>query len=429
MRSPAEMDIIVIDITNRCFLACSNCTRAVAHQTSKREMTPEQLRVALRSLTGWWRPGKVVGLIGGEPTLHSQFSEMCKVFREEWNPGADTSHGRAPIADFNEFAEQRLYDRSNGRGLWTSFGPKFLDHYEAVMDTFSHWNPNDHTAGGKHQTGLVDAKEMCEALGIDWKDWPSYRDACWVQNTWSGSVTPKGAYFCEHAGTLDLLYNDGKAAWPIEDGWWKRTPDQFGDQIHLCEWCSLCLPGPGQVDNLDRDIIGNAHRVRLQQVGSPAVRGGRYESFDAARHLERREVTTKDSYTAGARVSAENRSMFPKKLSAVVVCVGRGEHLRQTLGHNARQVDELVVVTAAGCQAGTLAVLEDITSTAANVGFISRDGDTGRVPGPSTRARCSTRGWRRLNERLGAAGLGCADRRGRVTCPTGCGSLRLTATP
>src|SRR6185436_15275790 len=267
MRSPADMDILVVDITNRCFLRCSNCTRAIAHQTSTREMTPEQLRDALRSLKGWWAPGKVVGLIGGEPTLHSQFEAMCQVFRDEWNPGVDTRHGREPIADFDQFATQRLFDRTNGRGLWTSFGPRFIDHYETVMDTFSHWNPNDHSAGGVHQTGLVDAKEMCEALGIPWEEFPKYRDACWVQNTWSGSVTPKGAYFCEHAGTLDLLYNEGRNAWPIEYGWWKRTPEEFKDQIHLCESCSLCLPGPGAVDSVERDIIGKGHAIRLELVG------------------------------------------------------------------------------------------------------------------------------------------------------------------
>ena len=344
MRSPSEMDILVIDITNRCFLSCSNCTRAVAHQTSKREMTPDQLRAALRSLKGWWAPGRVVGLIGGEPTLHSQFSEMCKVFREEWNPGADPTHGREPIADFNQFAEQRLFDRRNGRGLWTSFGPRFIDHYETVMDTFSHWNPNDHTAGGVHQTGLVDAKEMCEALGIPWEDFPKYRDNCWVQNTWSGSVTPKGAYFCEHAGTLDLLYNEGRKAWPIEEGWWKRGPEEFGDQIDICEQCSLCLPGPSQRDDKDRDILGAAHRHRLEMVGSPAVKGGRFEAFDPDKHIERRKVETKDNYTAGPRVSPDNRSMMPKKLSLVTVCVGRAEHLRQTLAHNAERVDEVIVV-------------------------------------------------------------------------------------
>src|SRR5262245_36338956 len=125
MRSPADMDIIQLDITNRCFLECSNCTRLIAHQTKTEEMTPDQLRAALRSLVGWDAPGRVVGLIGGEPTLAKNFEELCRVFREEWRHGHDCEHGRIPIADFNVFASERLFDRGNGRGLWTSFGPRF----------------------------------------------------------------------------------------------------------------------------------------------------------------------------------------------------------------------------------------------------------------------------------------------------------------
>ena len=31
MRSPAEMDIVQIDISTKCHLACSNCTRLIPH--------------------------------------------------------------------------------------------------------------------------------------------------------------------------------------------------------------------------------------------------------------------------------------------------------------------------------------------------------------------------------------------------------------
>lgn len=349
MRSPAEMDILVIDITNRCFLACSNCTRDVAHQTHTREMTPDTFRKALASLKPWWKPGRVIGLIGGEPTLNKHFAEICRIFRDEFNPGA-LKLGRKPIRHMDQFAHDRLFDRTNGKGLWTSFGPRFMDHFEDVLDTFSHWNANDHSQGGKHQTALVDAREMCEALGIPWSEWPKYRDTCWVQNSWSASITPRGkAYFCERAAQLDELYNDGKLGWDIEaePDWWKRRPDQFGEQLSICERCSLALPGPSQVDALDRDIIGKSHRIQLELIGSPAVKGGRFEEFDPAKHIERRTIETRDNYIAPScvRVSDDNPHLKPKKLTAVVVCVGRAEQLRETLAWNAKLVDELVVVT------------------------------------------------------------------------------------
>jgi len=343
------MDILVIDITNRCFLACSNCTRDIVHQKSTREMTPDVFRTALASLRDWWQPGRVIGLIGGEPTLNKHFAEICRIFRDEFHPGP-LQHGREPIGDFNAFAHQRLFDRTNGKGLWTSFGPKFNDYYELIMETFSHWNANDHSQGGLHQTSLVDAREMCAALGIPWEHWPHWRDRCWLQNSWSGAITPDGkAYFCERAGQLDQLYNGGRLGWDVaaEPQWWRRTPEQFGEQLSLCEMCSLALPGPGQVDALDRDIIGQAHEQRLLQIGSPAVKGGRYEKFDAARHIQQRRITTKDSYIApsGIRAATDNAHVRPRHLTAIVTCVGRSQHLEQTLAHNSSLVQRLQVVT------------------------------------------------------------------------------------
>jgi hypothetical protein len=353
VRSPAEMDILVIDLINRCFLKCSNCTRDIAHQTHTSEMTPDTFRVALASLRGWWKPGRVIGLNGGEPTLNRHFEEICRIFREEFNPGM-TTHGRQPIGDFNRFATERLFDRTNGKGLWTSFGPKFTDYYEVVMDTFSHWNSNDHSTGkGVHQTSLVDAREMCAALGIDWSQWPALRDACWLQNMWSGSITPGGkAYFCERAAQLDLLYNDGKLGWDVasEPNWWKRRTDQFGEQLSICEMCSMALPGPGQVDQLDRDIIGKAHVERLIQIGSPVLKRGNYETFDPAKHVERRRIEQKDNYVgpSGVRVDPHNKYVYGKRVSCVVVSVGRSHHLAMTLPWNAKQVDEMIVVTSSG---------------------------------------------------------------------------------
>jgi hypothetical protein len=344
------MDILVIDLTNRCFLRCSNCTRDIVHQTLTREMTPDTFRAALASVREWWRPGRVIGLIGGEPTLNKHFEEICRIFREAFNPGA-TTHGRQPIRDFNSYAIERLFDRTNGKGLWTSFGPRFMDYYEIISDTFSHWNPNDHSTGqGVHQTSLVDAREMCAAIGIDWSQWPALRDACWLQNRWSAAITPAGkAYFCERAAQLDALYNEGELGWDVEaePEWWKRTPAQFGDQLSICEMCSMALAGPGQVDKLERDIIGQRHLERLTQLGSPAIKRGQYEAFDPAIHIQRRQINRHDNYVgpSGVRVAQDNKFVYGKFASCVVVCVGRAEHLALTLPNNLQQVDELIVVT------------------------------------------------------------------------------------
>lgn len=344
MRSPANMDILQIDVHNKCFLACSNCTRLIAHQPKKWEMDVPTFTKAVESLQDWYVQGKVAGMIAGEPTLHSQFENLCHAFADNFG-GPKTTHGRKPIADFNAFAVQRLHDRSNGRGLWTSFGPGYYRHYEVIQDVFSHLNPNDHTAGGKHQSLLINRKDYCEQTGTSDDEWLRKRDACWVQNSWSGSINDKGAYPCEVMAAIDRLYYDGTHAWKVEPGWWKRKPEDFGDMLDLCNHCALAQIGPSQVDTVERDIISTTEVENLTRIGSPAVKRGQYDLYQIELHDEKRQVTTKDSYAGDWRVGAENRSMFPKKLTLVVVCVGRAEHLRKTLNHNAALVDEMIIVS------------------------------------------------------------------------------------
>lgn len=277
MRSPADMDILVLDITNRCFLRCSNCTRAVAHQAKPYDMDLDTFRKACRSLKGWLVPGKVVGLIGGEPTMHPRFEDICEIMMEVFER-KPLNYGLKPIKDFNAYANERLFDRSNGLGLWTSLGESFYKHLEVVHRCFSHWNTNTHEHNGRHAAMWIDRKTYCEKYGVSDAEWERARDSCWVNAQWSGSITPHGAHFCEVAGTIDNLFYQGKHAWPVEPGWWKRKPP-FTDQLHLCNHCSLAQPGPSSIANEDRDIICEISLEKLKQAGSPAVKRGKYEAF------------------------------------------------------------------------------------------------------------------------------------------------------
>jgi hypothetical protein len=132
----------------------------------------------------------------------------------------------------------------------------------------------------------------------------------------------------------------------VEHGWWQRTPTDFGNQLELCNYCGLAQPGPSQIDTLERDIISGEHRARLEGIGSPAIRKGRYELFDRAFHTEQRKIETRDNYMGdGRRVGIGHNSTKPKKLSGVLVSVGYGRALAETLPENARLFDEMVVVT------------------------------------------------------------------------------------
>lgn len=77
MKSPKEMRIICIDITNKCDLACSNCTRLLANQEFLWDMTIENFRKAVASLKNF--PGIVI-LIGGILACTQSLIKFVKFF-------------------------------------------------------------------------------------------------------------------------------------------------------------------------------------------------------------------------------------------------------------------------------------------------------------------------------------------------------------
>lgn len=343
MRSPADMDILQVDITPKCALRCSNCTRGVAHYAKPWEMDLPTFEKAIQSLEGWNAPGKVVGIIGGEPTLHSDFERLSLTFADMWG-GPNTANGRDPISDLPAFIQQRLFDRSNGRGLWTSLGAGFARHLEVILKVYSHFNTNTHESGGLHQAMWISRKDYCEMTGMSSEEWEKNRDACWLQQMWSGTINDKGAYPCEVMGTIDRLLYNGKHAWPAERGWWERKPEDFGAMLELCNHCSLAQPAPSQVDAVERDIVSPENLVQLEMIGSPAVKKDRVDVFDES-FTERRVITTKDNYvTDGVRISPAHQSCMPKKLTLITTCVGYVDKLAMTLPHNAPMFDEVIVV-------------------------------------------------------------------------------------
>jgi hypothetical protein len=143
--------------------------------------------------------------------------------------------------------------------LFTSGGKDWPRYKTLAQKTFGAIALNAHNLKQKkvcrHQRLTVAIKDII-------KD-EAYRneliDDCWVQRQWSPMITMKGAFFCEVAASQDLLW-DGPGGYPIEQNWWKRTPEQFKEQRdRYCENCGMCVP-------MDRDFIGG----NIEQM-SPSV--------------------------------------------------------------------------------------------------------------------------------------------------------------
>ena len=194
MRAIKDMSILEIDITNACMNKCSNCTRFCGHHQTPYFMDFETFKRAIDSLDDF---EGLISIMGGEPLLHPEFERFVDYLEKKRKTKALFDHkSKAIVKDYLSYAQaQRWFNNSYNKGagynIFTSIPMQFYQHYEKIQDTFTHMFLNDHTHPSFHQPILISRKD----LGITDEDFAVMREKCWLQNFWSASITPKGAFF------------------------------------------------------------------------------------------------------------------------------------------------------------------------------------------------------------------------------------------
>lgn len=298
MRSPAEMQTIQIELTSACVLKCSNCTRFCGTHQTPFFLEFDLFKQAIDSLADWvkdprWQQG-IVGFMGGEPLLHPQFREFCEYA-------------------LTKIPRERL-------GLWSVFpttSKKFYNYRDIICKTFHNILLNDHSREDiLHAPVLVASEEVirkeCPECGgrgttvvevMGSYDEPEKADVrmgecptcngkktvpdldeiflqterCWVQESWSAAVNPKGAWFCEIAAALSDLF-DGPMGWDVKGDWWKKTPKDFTAQREwACRKCGAALPlARRRISQNPADDVSPENLKRLEAVGSRKVKRGEF---------------------------------------------------------------------------------------------------------------------------------------------------------
>jgi hypothetical protein len=354
MKSPADMKIIQIDITNACPKRCANCTRFCGHHVEPFFMDFETFKKAVDSLKGF---RGIVGIMGGEPTVHPEFERFVGYLKESVGFEDFSTALHQPTGDFMRhiLANANHVDYSNHRGLFTSVTPRYYEHFELIQDTFGYQLLNDHSNLSLHQTHMITRKE----LGIPDSEWIKLRDRCWVQNLWSASITPKGAFFCEIAAAMDTTLG-GSGGWPIEPGWWKRTTSDFGDQLNWCEMCSACLPMPSRDARDETDDVSPIWAMKLADINSPKLRKGLVNTLDVktlanAKHSIISECTPylDDDET---RLGKTRGRLVPQEIKYISLLTGRlTEELARALLTKLKAENHLDAVVARDSSLLTLA--------------------------------------------------------------------------
>ncbi|HUX00218.1 MAG TPA: radical SAM protein [Phycisphaerae bacterium] len=258
MREIRDMHIIQIDVTNRCELRCSNCTRMLAHHPRRYDMTIEQFRRAVDSLAGF--PG-IIGVFGGNPTLHPDFAALCAVLA-------------------NAVPKPR-------RGLWAS---RLNGHGRVIRETFGYFNLNVHgdaKAAAEIRRELPDVPVYGESdcwhkpsmvalrdVVPDPAKWQAIIDACPIQNRWSAIISPMpcgdlGAYPCEIMSAWEWVY-EASSVEDLSPRWWQFELTEWAVLFRCyCPDCGLCLDLPARRDTDRRDDVSRLHAARAGARGVP----------------------------------------------------------------------------------------------------------------------------------------------------------------
>jgi len=270
MIPPSQHWAIQIDVTNRCRVGCSNCTRSLAHVTEPFDMSVDAFATAVGALAefpehsdatplGQNHGIKVVGVIGGEPTLHPQYGELCEIIRAG------------------------IPNRRN-RGLWTSS----QRHANDAKEMFGYVNFNPHLPPSRHHPILVAIEDVIPDEDRMWE----LIEQCPYQTTWASSIGPKGFFFCEVAASLDLVFG-GPGGMPVVPGCWREPLEHFRNQIDT--WCPRCggaIPMSKTRHRLDvehRDDVSASNLRELEERGSPRILRGDYVVFNSASYSESNE--------------------------------------------------------------------------------------------------------------------------------------------
>lgn len=247
MRPLLNMDTIQIEITDACINSCSNCTRFCGHR-SPFFMDLDFFKKSINTMCNY---PKMTGIMGGEPLLHPKFKEICEYAQTVLPP-------------------ERL-------GLWTCLPPGKEHLREVICKTFGHIFINDHVLDCIYHAPILVASEE---IISDRKKLFYIIDSCWIQNSWSACINPNGAFFCEIAGAMSILF-DGPKGWEIENEWWARIPKDFTSQVE--EWCPKCgaaMPLPRRSSLDGRDDISPGNLKRLIACGSRKITKGDYVVSD-----------------------------------------------------------------------------------------------------------------------------------------------------
>jgi hypothetical protein len=173
---------VEIDITYRCNLRCANCNRSCTQAPSGLEMPLERIEAFIRESVEAAAPWRRIRLLGGEPTLHRDFSAILDrllEYRARHNPGL------------------RIVVCTNGSGRRVNRILARLPSGIVVKNTFK-----------------TDRQRLFRPFNrapsdSGWFRFADFRSGCRILEDCGIGLTPLGYYPCAIAGGIDRIFGFG----------------------------------------------------------------------------------------------------------------------------------------------------------------------------------------------------------------------------
>ena len=289
--------VLQIWVTRACDKSCFGCTQGSNLGGKPTMITPEQYAEALESLRGYFG---VVGMFGGNPAMHPQFDELCRILRESWVPieqrGIWCNHPRGKIKTIAEtfYAPHSNLNVHMDADAYREFAEGWPESREWLkgMD-----------ADSRHSQVYVALKDVVADEGQRWR----LIQNCDINRFWSALVGVfRGelrAWFCEIAAAQAMLHqndpNYPDTGLPVTPGWWRRPIQDYAEQINYhCHRCGVPLRGRGELAMTGtKEQVSETHR----DIYKPKIKGREVEVVTQLDQVEPGALNIMTDYIGNGR--------------------------------------------------------------------------------------------------------------------------------
>lgn len=274
--------IIQVHVCTACDKACCNCTQGSGFRGPPRFISLHSFLACVDSLHGWWG---VVGVFGGNPALHPDFPELCRVLEK-----------RVPYRQRGLWCNRAM---GHGKLMREVFNPAVSNvnvHLDSdAADEFRRDWPEVRIVGehrdSRHSPVWVSLRDVVSDEEARWR----LIERCDINQHWSAMCgefrgEPKG-WFCEVAGAQSILHQDnpsypdtGLSVLSVQEytrgmgervylRWWELPMHGYREQVRKhCHECGVPLRGLGELATRgDRDQLSEHYKALTSKRKGRAV--------------------------------------------------------------------------------------------------------------------------------------------------------------